>query len=148
MRLQTECTDTVRESALKVDSEKNPLPHRGIEPASAACRSDTLRTELDPHPLCKIKCQNSIFDRNLRTKKKPKRMKTTKLNKWNPLSYLSICRRQTKRKYPCFHLSPRKWTSWKSDFVNHFFDCLISIDTRMFTRSPFYLVLLCLEQTN
>ena len=26
----------VRESALKVDLEKNPLPHRGIEPASAA----------------------------------------------------------------------------------------------------------------
>ena len=26
--------------------EKNPLPHRGIEPASAAWRSDTLPTEL------------------------------------------------------------------------------------------------------
>ena len=37
------CTRTVRESALKVDSgEENPLPHRGIEPASAACRSDVL----------------------------------------------------------------------------------------------------------
>ena len=31
--------------------EKNPLPHRGIEPASAACRSDALPTELHPHPL-------------------------------------------------------------------------------------------------
>ena len=31
------CTDIVRESALKVDSgEKNPSPHRGIEPATAA----------------------------------------------------------------------------------------------------------------
>ena len=36
------CTDTVRESALKVDREKNPLPHRRFEPASAACRSDAL----------------------------------------------------------------------------------------------------------
>ena len=40
------CTDTVRESALKVDLEKNPLPHRRIEPASAACWSDGLPTEL------------------------------------------------------------------------------------------------------
>ena len=45
------CTDTVKESALKVDSgRKNILPHRGIEPASAACRSDALATELHPHP--------------------------------------------------------------------------------------------------
>ena len=36
---------TPEESALKVDWEKNPLPHRGIEPASAACRSDALPTE-------------------------------------------------------------------------------------------------------
>ena len=32
----------VRESALKVDWEKISLPHRGIEPASAAWRSDAL----------------------------------------------------------------------------------------------------------
>ena len=39
----------VRESALKDDSgQKNPLPHRGFEPASAACRSDALPTELHP----------------------------------------------------------------------------------------------------
>ena len=45
------CTDTVRESALKVDSRrKNPLPQWKIEPASAACRSDALPTELHPHP--------------------------------------------------------------------------------------------------
>ena len=30
--------------------EKNPLPHRGIEPASAACRSDAIPTELHPRP--------------------------------------------------------------------------------------------------
>ena len=42
-------TDTVRESALKVDSGgKNPLPHRGIEPVLAACRSDALPSELHP----------------------------------------------------------------------------------------------------
>ena len=29
--------------------EKNPLQHRGIEPASAACRSDALLTELHSH---------------------------------------------------------------------------------------------------
>ena len=33
------CTDTVRESALKIDSEQYPLPHGRIEPALAACRS-------------------------------------------------------------------------------------------------------------
>ena len=44
------CVDTVRESALKVDLEKNPLPHRGIEPASAAFRSDALPAELHPFP--------------------------------------------------------------------------------------------------
>ena len=45
------CTDTVRESALKVDLEKHPLPHQGIEPASAACGDGALSTELHPHPL-------------------------------------------------------------------------------------------------
>ena len=43
------CTDTRKrvctESCLW---EKNLLPHRGIEPASAACRSDALPTELHP----------------------------------------------------------------------------------------------------
>ena len=29
--------------------EKNPLPQRGIEPASAACWSDAVPTELHPH---------------------------------------------------------------------------------------------------
>ena len=46
------CTDTVRGSALKVDSgRKNPLPYRGSEPASVlrlACQSDALPTELSP----------------------------------------------------------------------------------------------------
>ena len=28
---------------------KDPLPHRGIKPASAACQSDALPTELNPH---------------------------------------------------------------------------------------------------
>ena len=45
-------TDTVRESALKVDSgEKNPLPHWGIEPTSMMYRSDVVPTELHPAPL-------------------------------------------------------------------------------------------------
>ena len=45
------CTDTVRESALKVDSgRKIPSSHRGIEPTLATCRSDALPTELHPQP--------------------------------------------------------------------------------------------------
>ena len=31
--------------------EKNPLPHRGIEPSSATCRSDDLPSELHQHLL-------------------------------------------------------------------------------------------------
>ena len=44
------CTDTVRESALKVDSGRK-IPRRtgGSKPASATCRSDALPTELHPH---------------------------------------------------------------------------------------------------
>ena len=45
------CTDTARQSELKVDREKNPLPHYGIQPALAACPSNTLPTELYPHPV-------------------------------------------------------------------------------------------------
>ena len=45
------CTDTVRESALKVDSGRIiPCLTGGIEPASAACRSGALPTELHPRP--------------------------------------------------------------------------------------------------
>ena len=43
------CTDTVRESALKADWEKNPLPHQVLEPMSAlhlAFQSDILPNEL------------------------------------------------------------------------------------------------------
>ena len=45
------CTDTVRvctESWLP--EKKTPLPHRGIEHASTACRSDALPTKPHPHP--------------------------------------------------------------------------------------------------
>ena len=46
-------TDTVGETALKVGSGRKkkhtPLPHRGIEPASEACWSDTLPTKLHSH---------------------------------------------------------------------------------------------------
>ena len=49
MRLYTR--DIVRESALKADSGmKNPLPHRGIKPASAQCQSDAVPTDLNPRP--------------------------------------------------------------------------------------------------
>ena len=43
------CTNTVRESALEVDWEKNPLLHQGLEPASLfglAFQSDTLPAKL------------------------------------------------------------------------------------------------------
>ena len=49
------CTDTVRESALKVDSGKeNPLPNRGLEPEPVlrrAFQSDAVLTELFPAPV-------------------------------------------------------------------------------------------------
>ena len=54
------CMDPVRESALKADREKNLLPHRGIEPASAECRSDALPTELHPYPEVMVKLEWSI----------------------------------------------------------------------------------------
>ena len=49
------CMDTVREFALKVDCATNKQKiscHTGesIEPAPAACRSDTIATKLHPHP--------------------------------------------------------------------------------------------------
>ena len=51
MRLTRGCTDTRKrvctESWLR---EKNLLLHQGIEPVSAACRSDALPTELHPCP--------------------------------------------------------------------------------------------------
>ena len=43
------CMNTVRESALKVDWEENPLLHQGIGPASVFClavQSSTLHIEL------------------------------------------------------------------------------------------------------
>ena len=36
------------------------MPHRGFEPASAACRSDALPTELHPHPLCSLAFQSLL----------------------------------------------------------------------------------------
>ena len=52
MRLHTGgCTDTVRESALEADWEKNPLPHRGLESVSImrlAFQSDALPNWLLP----------------------------------------------------------------------------------------------------
>ena len=45
------CTDTVREAALEVGWEKNPLLHQGLEPASVlqlAFQSDALPAELPP----------------------------------------------------------------------------------------------------
>ena len=49
------CTDTARESALKVDCEKIPRPTRESSlRRSAACRPDALLTELHPHPFYDI----------------------------------------------------------------------------------------------
>ena len=42
------CMNTVQESALKVDWEKNPLSHQEVEPWSAACWLNALPTELFP----------------------------------------------------------------------------------------------------
>ena len=51
-----------RESALKTDREKNPLPHWGVESASVLClafHSAALATELILPP--KTKCLNFYF---------------------------------------------------------------------------------------
>ena len=39
-----------RKTVCTESGKKNPLPHEGIEPVSAACRSDALPTELHPQP--------------------------------------------------------------------------------------------------
>ena len=55
------CTDTLRESALKIGSgKKNPSPRQGIEPASAACRSDALPTKVHPR-LQLFSVENRLF---------------------------------------------------------------------------------------
>ena len=61
------CTDTVRQSLhRKLALGKNPLSHRGIDPAQAACRFDAPPTELHPHPQCTTThFMESAFDTQL-----------------------------------------------------------------------------------
>jgi len=57
------CTYTVRESALKADLEKNPLPHPGLKPASVlrlAFQLDVLPIELFPVPRFCLPCVYSF----------------------------------------------------------------------------------------
>ena len=55
------CTDTRKRVCTESwPWEKSPLPHRGIEAASAACRSDALATELHPHTNSRVLAINSI----------------------------------------------------------------------------------------
>ena len=59
------CTDTVRESTLKVDSgRKIPCLSGESKPVSAACRSDALPTELHPHP------RTGVHENQIKKKKK------------------------------------------------------------------------------
>ena len=44
------CTDTVRESALKVDSRRNIPCHTGKSNPSVMCQSNALPNELHPNP--------------------------------------------------------------------------------------------------
>ena len=53
--------DSVKESVLTADWEKNPLPHQGIEPALAACQPDAVPTELHPHPITIPNTVNTII---------------------------------------------------------------------------------------
>ena len=49
------CVDIVRKPSLKVDfGGKNPLPHQGLEPTSAAYLSDALSTKLLPPPTVSV----------------------------------------------------------------------------------------------
>ena len=43
-------TSRLTEQRCTQPGEKTPLPHRGTDPASAACRFDALPTELHPRP--------------------------------------------------------------------------------------------------
>ena len=51
----------VRESALKVDWEKDPFPHQGIEPVSAAWQSNVLTNWAISPPLILICNQPAFF---------------------------------------------------------------------------------------
>ena len=52
--------------------EKNPLPHRGFEPVSAACRSDALPTELPTYSTCRqLKCGQHTNSRKVRLNNQP-----------------------------------------------------------------------------
>ena len=53
-------TDTVLESALKVEWKKNPLPHQVIEPTSAACRSDALTSYIPTRLAIKTPCPAAL----------------------------------------------------------------------------------------
>ena len=62
------CTDTVKESALEVDCGRNPLPHRGFEPASVlnlAFQSDALPAEV--FPCVELKAFYKIMTQKYRT---------------------------------------------------------------------------------
>ena len=65
------CTDTVKESALEVDcGEKNPLPYRGLEPASVlslAFQSDALPAGVFPPPFVELKAFYNLMTQRYRT---------------------------------------------------------------------------------
>ena len=63
MRLHTGCTDTVRKSAPKV-GQKIATLHGAIEPAPAVQRSNTLPTELHPHPWIGKACRKLETERH------------------------------------------------------------------------------------
>ena len=68
--------------------EKPPLPHRKIEPVSAACRSQGLPTELHPRPKLKIL---------LSTNKQSKKWNTYLLAGW--ILPVRICTRRLSRSH-------------------------------------------------
>ena len=109
------CTDSVRVCAESWHWEKNSLLQRGIKPASVACRSDTLPTELHPHPLIMLSLAawslvknsnttctcivNTCLQRNVKKRKKKKGALTWTSN--HQMCYAS-CERTVLRRQASF----------------------------------------------
>ena len=108
-------------------------------PASRPCRQNTVS------PMC-------LRDGRMHDQKKKKNLH--KFKKWYSFSYLSICKKRTRTEvlpqmdaleirfcYPFFFFfwggGGGGWWWWR-----------ISIKNGILTHNPFYLILMCLEQTN
>ena len=68
MRLHTGVYGHRKRVHRKLPLGENILPHRGTEPASAACRYDALPTELHPHPVSHFQFSFCLLHSNSKKK--------------------------------------------------------------------------------